>query len=322
VIPYSELEAFFCDLVSNAQRQGITCAITSGMACVHFGVAATTMDCDVLCKPEQSDAFRALVGSASLRGLFPNYRGNICQKNFSESLSGQLAQLGSPPLDARWLKGGWTSHFTWKTKPDETCLDIFGIAPRGSSAWENELMGLYASRHTVAEMQRTNREKDWPYITALGIKMLKEGDARGVFHLYDAEMLSSAGRGAEFPEWMLTARPTLRLAQHNEPQLPEAIHAETVFWHMLDACRIKLYEKALRPYVNAVRKALAGKSPTLEESHTVRMQCASDHLPPTPISNHGFSQLVSDAREATESRVHPSLMKWLPNGLNHFIGML
>ena len=80
----------------------------------------------------------------------------------------------------RWLRGGWTAHFTWKTKPEETCLDIFGIAPRGSSAWEQEMLGLYASRHTVAEMKRTNREKDWPYITVLGIKRLKAGDRRGL----------------------------------------------------------------------------------------------------------------------------------------------
>lgn len=73
MIPYAELEAFFCDLVTRAQARGITCAITSGMACVHFGVAATTKDCDVLCVAGQSDDFRALVAETELRGLRPNY---------------------------------------------------------------------------------------------------------------------------------------------------------------------------------------------------------------------------------------------------------
>ena len=58
VIPYAELEAFFTNLVATAQSRGITCAITSGMACVHFGVAATTKDCDVLCEAGKSDDFR------------------------------------------------------------------------------------------------------------------------------------------------------------------------------------------------------------------------------------------------------------------------
>lgn len=84
MIPYAELETFFCDLVARAQGRGIPCAITSGMACVHFGIAATTKDCDVLCQVEESEEFRALVAETTLRGLLPNYRGHI-----------------SPPLDAR-----------------------------------------------------------------------------------------------------------------------------------------------------------------------------------------------------------------------------
>lgn len=304
MIPYAELEQFFCDLVARAQGQGIPCAITSGMACVHFGVAATTKDCDVLCLPEKSDEFRALVAATALRGLHPNYRGNI-----------------SPPLDARWMRGGWTSHFTWKTKPEETCLDIFGIAPRGSSAWEEELRGLYASRHIVAEMKRTNRGKDWPYITALGVKMLKGGDPRGVLHLYEKDALTDAVRKALPAAWMLEARPALRLSLTGDDRLEAALHAETVFWHRLDACRIVLYERALRPYVSAVRRAIARREMTLAESHAIRMECAGSCLHPTPVSAHGFHQLIADAREATAKLVHPDLMEWLPNGLDHFIGM-
>ena len=102
------------------------------MACVHFGVAATTKDCDLLCGPEHSDAFRALIAATPLHGRFPNYRDNL-----------------SPPLDARWMRGGWTAHFTWKTPPEETCLDVIGIAPRGSSPWERQLRDIYAEPNVV-----------------------------------------------------------------------------------------------------------------------------------------------------------------------------
>lgn len=304
MIPYAELETFFTGLVTTAQSRGITCAITSGMACVHFGVAATTKDCDVLCAAANSDDFRELIAETGLRGLLPNYRGNI-----------------SPPLDARWMRGGWTSHFTWKTKPEETCLDIFGIAPRGSSPWEAEIQHIYASRHTVAEMKLTNREKDWPFITALGIKLLKMDDLRGCLHLYEASALKAAIKAHDLPAWMFEARPALTLARSNDDRLEGAMHAEQVFWHKLDACRIRLYERALRPYVSAVRKAIARKPLTLSESHDIRMGCAHRCLPPSPMVSHGFDQLVSEAREATARLVHPSLMEWLPNGLVHFIGV-
>ena len=195
MVPYAELEAFFTGLVGAAQARGIPCAITSGMACVHFGVAATTKDCDVLCGTEHSDAFRALIGETWFRGLTANYRGNI-----------------SPPLDARWMRGGWTSHFTWKTTPDETCLDVFGVAPRASSRWEEAVHGFYASRRTVAEMKRTNREKDWPFISALGIKMLKDGEFDGCLHIFDARTLMHAVTVHPPSDAMLDIRPSLRLA--------------------------------------------------------------------------------------------------------------
>lgn len=120
---------------------------------------------------------------------------------------------------------------------------------------------------------------------------------------------------------MQEARPALRLALAGDERLADAIHAETVFWHRLDACRIHLYERALRPYVSAVRKAIAHRAMPLAESHEIRMQCAERHLLTSPIAVHGFSQLVADAREVTSRRVHPDLMEWLPNGLSHFIGL-
>ncbi|MEN9574155.1 MAG: hypothetical protein RL514_2010 [Verrucomicrobiota bacterium] len=305
LIPYAELEAFFTGLVRTAQSRGITCAITSGMACVHFGVAATTKDCDVLCAVGQAEEFRALVAETELRGLRPNYRGNI-----------------SPPLDARWMRGGWTAHFTWKTEPEEYCLDVFGTAPRASSVWEQELHDLYASRHTVAEMKLTNRPKDWPYVTALGIKLLGMGDVRGCLHLYSAETLLKTVRSQPIPAWMFEIRPTLELARTGDDQLAAAIHAEQVFWSHLDACRIRVYEQSLRPYVNAVRKAIAHRPISLAESHAIRIECAERHLVKSPLVAHGFDQLVQAARAETAKFAHPSLMEWLPKATVHFTGIL
>jgi hypothetical protein len=136
------------------------------MACVAYGVTQATQDCDVLCAPEAAGKFLGLLGEARLHGKLPSYRGHI-----------------TPPLDARWLRGGWTSHFVWDAAGAEAYLDIFGVAPRGSSPWEAELQGLYAGPHTVAEMKRTNRGKDWPFITALGAQMLEGQDARGWLHI-------------------------------------------------------------------------------------------------------------------------------------------
>lgn len=39
----------------------------------------------------------------------------------------------SPPLDGRWRKGGWTSHFEWPGT--EAFLDVSGITPRARASW-------------------------------------------------------------------------------------------------------------------------------------------------------------------------------------------
>jgi hypothetical protein len=106
-LSYAELEHFYEGLVTRARRRRIACAITSGMACVAFGVAQATKVCDLLCAPEGADKFLGLLEEASLRGHLPTYRGHL-----------------TPPLDARWLRGGWTSHFVWDAAGAKAYLDI------------------------------------------------------------------------------------------------------------------------------------------------------------------------------------------------------
>src|SRR5271169_1608893 len=93
---YAELERFYENLVTRARSRGIACAITRGMACVAFGVSEATKDCDLLCAPDSAGKLLGLLVETTLGGHLPIYRGNL-----------------SAPLDQRWLRGGWTSHFVW-----------------------------------------------------------------------------------------------------------------------------------------------------------------------------------------------------------------
>jgi hypothetical protein len=300
MLTYAELESFFTGLVDEAQRRGITCAITSGMACVHFGIAATTKDCDLLCAPAAAKKFLSLLEGTTLAGLPPTYRGHL-----------------SPPLDARWMRGGWTAHFTWKTKPEETCLDVFGAAPRASGQWEHEIEGRYVSRQVVAEMKRTNRLKDWPCITGIGIKLLKRGDERGWLHVFDGGALQSFRTEVSLPSQFLLRRPSLTLL--DDDRLDAALHAEQIYWEKLDACRIRVYERALRPYVSAVRKAVARRPLPLNESHALRVECALEKLIQRPLHDYGIARLIEEARATTAEIVHPALLNYLPNAVEHFI---
>ncbi|MCU0784873.1 MAG: hypothetical protein MUF81_12700 [Verrucomicrobia bacterium] len=222
-----------------------------------FGVAQATKNCDLLCVPESADRLLDLLCEKNFAGVLPRYRGHL-----------------SPPLDQRWLRGGWTSHFVWKTGDAEAYLDVFGPAPRASSPWEAELHGLYAGPHTVAEMKRTDRGKDWPFATALGVKLLEAGDPRGWLHLFDYEVLIQMVERVPCPAGLIAQRPVLGLLVARDERLEVALKAEIEFWQRLDHLRLRVYERAVRSYMLAVKKDDRADAPDLRTQHRARVEPA------------------------------------------------
>jgi len=297
MLTYAQLEKFYLELVVRAREAGVTCAITSGMACVHYGVAQTTKDCDLLCDPAAAETFLKIIDETELQGSRPEYRGNL-----------------SAPLDQRWLTGGWTSHFVWQTEEsDSAYLDVFGVPPRASSPWTPEILGYYSGHHTVAEMKRTNREKDWPFATSLGKKMLAEGDERGWLHIFDTDELIEIGSEAAPPEKMVELRPLLNLVDGaDRDELELAVRAEKEFWHQLDAIRGRVLRKALRSYVVAVKRDPRVKSPLLTVQHQARIEQATEKLPVDPLGDFGHEQMAEQAFTDAQKFISPRSARWLP----------
>ncbi len=300
MMTYAELETFYLDLVSRAREAGVTCAITSGMACVHYGVAQTTKDCDLLCEPEDAGVFLDLIAATRLKDASPAYRGNL-----------------SPPMDQRWLVGGWTSHFIWPTDPksgDGAYLDVFGVPPRASSPWQNEIDGFYSGRHTVAEMKRTDREKDWPFATALGERMIEGGDERGWLHIFESKRLVKLAAKVPIAESFLSQRPALTLLNEDaDPDSLElAIRAEKEFWHQLDSVRISAMRANVRKYVLAVRKANRAQKFSFDGQHKLRLEIAGELLPFDPIEGFSPQDAAAQAREKALKFLPETAEKWLP----------
>ena len=297
---YPELEQFYLQLVKELQEHGVACAVTSGMACVAMGISQATKDCDILCAPTAAPQLLDRLQSTLFENAPCHYRGFI-----------------SPPLDERWLKGGWTSHFVWKGSGTDAYLDVFGTAPRVAESWEGEVGGRYVSAHVVAEMKKTSRARDWDSATALGTRLLKQGDSRGWLHLFDAQLLSSLIQELDIPSELMSRRPVLRLAAQGDPRLAPALWAEQLFWQELDRVRLDVYENALRPYLACVRET-GGKQGDLFAQHEIRVACAEKTLDRSPILTHGIQALVSRAQEKVAQTVRPELLEWLPDGLAGF----
>lgn len=301
---YTQLEEFYEGLVTKLRERDVTCAITSGMACVSYGVAQTTKDCDMLCQPEAAGQLLEVLLETKLEGVLPLYRSHI-----------------TPPLDTRWLRGGWTSHFHWKTRDTEAYLDVFGVAPRASSPWESELRGCYAGPHTVAEMKRTDRQKDWPFATVLGVKLLEAGDARGWLHIFDHEVLLEAAEKLACPPDMIARRPVLALVVSRDERLELALRGEMEFWHRLDRIRMKVHERAVRPYMVAVKGDARSDAPELAVQHLCRLEHAELLLAVNPLRAFGIDRLIAEARAEATRYVPTGSLEWLPDVRESFIGL-
>jgi hypothetical protein len=299
----AQLRIFFEDFVGKLRNRGVVCGITSGLACVYYGIAETTKDCDLLCHTGSFDDLLGLLSDTRINNAPCHYRGNI-----------------SPPLDSRWHKGGWTSHFEWATIPVAAKLDVFGHALRESAPWTQELFGLYASPQTVAEMKRTDRDKDWDFVTALGVRMIEARDERGWLHIYDGDTLRELLAEHTFPPEMAAQRPALRLALDQDPRADGALNAERKFWEELDRRRIQILEQHLRPYVSAVRKARLGRQLSLRDDHGLRVDCATRHLPLNPLKDYGLQKYFEEARTRliALSLIPEVALTWLPDVAKYF----
>jgi hypothetical protein len=304
MLSYAELEKFYEGLVLKLRERGVVCAITSGMACVHYEVAPTTKDCDMLSEPEFAGQFLNLLCETNLNGVLPLYRGHI-----------------TPPLDARWHSGGWTSHFQWKGDDTEAYLDVFGVAPRASSPWQTGFRGCYVQPHTVAEMKRTDRQKDWPFATVLGVKLLEQGDTRGWLHIFDHEVLLQSAAKLECPPDMMARRPILQLLASRDERLELAIKGEVEFWHRLDRVRMKIHERAVRPYMVAVKRDPRSDASDLPTQHQCRVEHAERLLAKNPLRVHGIDRLIEEAQTEAAKFAPAGSLDWLPDVRGSFIGL-
>ena len=97
----SEQDGLRMRLAERLRGAGIRFAITSGMACVHYGLQQTTKDSDWVILPEDFTRFRDL-----LAGLEQESRWGISYR-----------PIFGAPLESHFMRHGWTSHLLI-TEPD------------------------------------------------------------------------------------------------------------------------------------------------------------------------------------------------------------
>ncbi|HAB15999.1 MAG TPA: hypothetical protein DCE44_06080 [Verrucomicrobiales bacterium] len=170
-------------------------------------------------------------------------------------------------------------------------------------------------------MKRTDREKDWPFATSLGLKLLAEGDLRGWLHIFDAESLTAAFERVPCPPDLIASRPALGLLVSGDPRLDVAIRGEVEFWHQLDKLRMSVHRRAVRSYMVAVGRHPDGDSLELAVQHRVRVAVAERLLPQAPLLDYGIERIIAEAISHASRLVPTGALDWLPDARKNFYGL-
>ncbi len=217
-------------------NQGRTRAIiSSGQAVVLHGLAIMSKDGDWILR-EDAEATGHILATLASHGA--TYR------------------FGAP-LDPRWLSGGWSSHLEYRDGPLRLRTDFVTRPPRLSpealaAAWVDAewcsppVLGV----RELAELKKTNREKDYAVIGEL---------ARRLPEVADQLLLSRSARdlirvAEAHPEAWARAcerRPLLRHAAEGVEALESALDAERRELMHANERRIQSYLDAARDWAAA-----------------------------------------------------------------------
>jgi hypothetical protein len=186
------------------RQAGIRFAITSGMACVHYGLQQNTKDSDWIIPADDLEKLRELL--SKLEGELPPWRVSY-------------RQIFGAPLDAEFMAHGWTSHLSiWDGAASvEHKVDIFSKPPRVKAEEMIADPDGWASQHVVAQMKKTDRDKDWPIVDGLGQRLWAVRLTTGLLHITHVDSLRDAWQSADEStrRTMSARRPLLRCLAAN-----------------------------------------------------------------------------------------------------------
>jgi hypothetical protein len=308
---------FLKTLTARMTEAGLDFAVTSGMACVFYGLQQTTRDVDLVVPPRELT--RLLDFFARLERELPPWR-----------ISYRV--IFGAPLAEDYMAHGWTSHFSlWdRAGSPEQRLDIFSKPPRVDRVETGPESPIFASRHTVAQMKRTDRDRDWPLVGALGLQLRRLEPELALVHIQDAEALRDAWREAA-PEAQARAaarRPLLRLlpAVADADALSAWLRLERIIWETANQERYRLHEAAWKEFYRRWRCDESFDWPTSEpcrEQHARLLDAARRFgLERDPLGAAGREALYAraleravvraDSTQEKVARVRPPLAEVLP----------
>jgi len=256
---YQELTQAF-----NAGR--LRAILSSGQAVVMHRLAVMSKDGDWILR-EDSEALAHVLGVLEERGA--RYR------------------FGAP-LDTRWLAGGWSSHFEFRTDSLRVRTDFVTRPPRITptslqALWvraEADAKPVpFADVITLVELKKTNRERDYAVIGELA--RLIDDPAECLLQSRSArDLIALARKQPALLDRLVSKRPVLRHVRDGRDGLEVALDAERRELMHANERRLQLYLDAAQVWMDAWPRIAAGIADMpLREAHATLVTHAGGRLP-------------------------------------------
>ncbi|MBK8096385.1 MAG: hypothetical protein IPK26_04715 [Planctomycetes bacterium] len=251
----------YFDLTREFNRNRLVAVLSSGQAVVWYRLAIMSKDGDWILREEDS----------------------ACQQVLAVLAAHGARYRPGAPLDTRWLRAGWSSHFEFTdTRSHRIRCDFVSRPPRLTEA---ELATLFTrdpghdlpviGLPALIAIKRTQRAKDYPVIGALA-RLLPPAQEIEATTDPDRVLDLAPGHGAE------SVREAVRLARTGAPRsdIVVALAKENDRLQQADRRRLDRYRAAATPFLAEWQQQRIGDVP-LPDAHEQAVRLATRLLPQT-----------------------------------------
>lgn len=193
------------------------------------------------------------------------------------------------PLDLRWLRAGWSSHFEFDAEGLRVRTDFFTRPPRVSpsalaSLWRSQegRDPPFTTPSVLAAMKMTGREKDWPFVGELA-RLVDSDRERFLLSQSARDLLDLARRHPDLARELAPERAAIAAISRGEQAVEEQIDRERRQRMAEDRSRIEAYVRASADFARcwALEQSRLTGLP-LRRSHALVVDWAATCLPTSP----------------------------------------
>lgn len=190
------------------------------------------------------------------------------------------------PLDVRWMRGGWSSHFQFRHGALRVRTDFFTRPPRLSDRRLRDLWGEqegsdipFVAAADLAELKKTNRERDYAVIGELA-RLMADARDQCLYSRSARDLIHLARKHPDLTRELAAERPLLARVGEGRERLEAALDAERRELVRANEARLAAYMAAAGDWAarwRDIERETAGLP--LLEAHGILVRRAEGVLP-------------------------------------------